>query len=81
MIAMLKRPDETKDRDEGGVILRKLNKNQRESYNHALNEQPFVAINKKWLFDWEGAHFEQSKREISYRVFKSKLAIWIKYHP
>ena len=60
MIAMLRMSDKTNDRDAGGLICRKLSRSKRGSYKKMIKNEPFVAINNKWLMDFLEVHFAQS---------------------
>ena len=48
-VAMLTRPDKTNGQFPGYLMLRKLSRRKRESYNKMAINEPFVAINKKMV--------------------------------
>ena len=60
MIATLQRSDKTNDRNEWDAIFRNLDSRKRESYEKMIKVEPFVVINKQWMFGLLEAHYAQS---------------------
>ena len=61
MVYMLKKADQTNDRDAGDLIFRKLNKQNRESNRKLANNEPYVSIDRKWMFGLLGVRISQPK--------------------
>ena len=63
----MEKDEQTKDRDASDLILRKLNRQNRESNRKLANNGPYVAIDKKWIFDLLDARFAKSERGVNGR--------------
>ena len=57
MIAMLGNSAKANGRDAGDLAPRRLSKEKIEIYKKMMKNEPFVVINKKWMFDLLGVPF------------------------